>query len=139
MSDIINDINIRHNSAIRYWPDKEDTWQTPLETKERGAGDCEDFAIAKYFDLLDKNLDELFICYVMHKRLGAHMVCVADGLVLDNLNSDLRPLDGHEDLIPVWAFNVNSAFIFKNGERPEFPVTNIRKWQKLLNKVEAGG
>ena len=31
----------------------EDLWDTPLEFIARGAGDCEDFAIAKYFMLLE--------------------------------------------------------------------------------------
>ena len=30
----------------------EDYWASPLETLQQGMGDCEDFAIAKYFSLL---------------------------------------------------------------------------------------
>ncbi|MDD4436452.1 MAG: transglutaminase-like cysteine peptidase [Tissierellia bacterium] len=32
-----------------------DYWQTPEEFFINGAGDCEDFAIAKFFDLLEMN------------------------------------------------------------------------------------
>jgi hypothetical protein len=35
----------------------EDHWATPFELIERGAGDCEDFAIAKYFMLLESGVD----------------------------------------------------------------------------------
>src|SRR4030095_3727354 len=30
----------------------DDYWASPLETLQQGAGDCEDYAIAKYFSLL---------------------------------------------------------------------------------------
>jgi predicted transglutaminase-like cysteine proteinase len=36
------------NGAVRYQRDAGDQWSSPLETLERGHGDCEDFAIAKY-------------------------------------------------------------------------------------------
>ena len=39
--------NIRFGTDLEVW-EQEDYWATPLETLGRGAGDCEDFAIAKY-------------------------------------------------------------------------------------------
>lgn len=41
---------VRFMDDIRVWG-KEDYWATPVEFLGRNAGDCEDFAIAKYFTL----------------------------------------------------------------------------------------
>ena len=40
-------VNRSVNMTIKYIPDIVDQWQSPLLTLERGAGDCEDFAILK--------------------------------------------------------------------------------------------
>jgi len=40
-------INSSVNNLIKYRADGADHWATPVETAARGAGDCEDFAIAK--------------------------------------------------------------------------------------------
>jgi predicted transglutaminase-like cysteine proteinase len=50
-------VNDFFNRRIRFGEDQaiwgqSDYWATPMETLGRGAGDCEDFAIAKYFTLL---------------------------------------------------------------------------------------
>ena len=42
------------NSIIGYKSDDIDIWQTPDETLELGVGDCEDFAILKYFRLIEQ-------------------------------------------------------------------------------------
>ena len=43
-----------------------DYWETPIEALWKGAGDCEDYAIAKYFSLrhLGVSSDKLRITYV---------------------------------------------------------------------------
>jgi len=40
-------VNSSVNNLIRYRPDRGDVWATPVETATSGAGDCEDYAIAK--------------------------------------------------------------------------------------------
>ena len=44
----------------------EDYWASPLETLQQGMGDCEDFAIAKYFSLLASGMaaSQLRLVYV---------------------------------------------------------------------------
>jgi predicted transglutaminase-like cysteine proteinase len=47
-------VNNHVNRRIDYLPDGAlDRWQTPAETLARARGDCEDFAITKYFVLRD--------------------------------------------------------------------------------------
>lgn len=52
----VSDINTWCNHNIEYVPDrilydKQDYWATPEETLEKGAGDCEDIAILKWWIL----------------------------------------------------------------------------------------
>ena len=84
-----------------------------------GMGDCEDFAIAKYFSLLAVGVpaSQLRLVYV-RLQLGApggpsqaHMVLAyyasaqAEPLILDNLITDIRPASRRPDLTPVFSFN----------------------------------
>ncbi|UVJ46535.1 transglutaminase-like cysteine peptidase [Pseudomonas sp. LS1212] len=72
-----------------------DYWASPLETLEQGAGDCEDFALAKYFTLQllgisESNLRLVYTTLASTKQ--AHMVLGfwsdtgAEPVLLDNLN-----------------------------------------------------
>jgi predicted transglutaminase-like cysteine proteinase len=92
----IGEINRAINLAIRPMSDlaqygQADVWSSPLVTFARGAGDCEDYAIAKYIalDLAGISTDDLRIV-VVHDALSGedHAVAAArlDGhwLTLDN-------------------------------------------------------
>ena len=81
-----------------------DYWASPLETLQSGMGDCEDFAIAKYFTLLALGVP-LPGCgwstcarrSAARRPVQAHMVLAYypapedDPLILDNLVADVRP------------------------------------------------
>ncbi|MBX9849757.1 MAG: transglutaminase-like cysteine peptidase, partial [Rhodocyclaceae bacterium] len=97
-----------------------DYWATPMETLGKGAGDCEDFAIAKYFSLLNMGVpnEQLRLVYVKARIGGptstvmqAHMVLAwyadpdAEPVVLDNLITDIRPASRRTDLQPIFSFN----------------------------------
>lgn len=93
---------------------EEDYWATPVELLARNAGDCEDYAIAKFFTLLSAgfNEDKLQISYVKALELNqAHMVLAyyeapdAEPLILDNINSNILPASQRPDLEPVYSFN----------------------------------
>lgn len=59
--------HINFSSDISLW-DNIDYWASPLETLNQGAGDCEDFAIIKYFALkkLGMNFNKLRFFYVKY-------------------------------------------------------------------------
>jgi len=89
-------------------------WATPLELLATGAGDCEDFAIAKYFTLLELGVDEskMRITYVKSlRRNQPHMVLTffaspkSVSEVLDNLITEIKPATQRSDLLPVYSFN----------------------------------
>ncbi|WP_410500126.1 transglutaminase-like cysteine peptidase [Chitinibacter sp. S2-10] len=124
-------INDFFNERIIFTPDRqawgvEDYWATPVEFLGRGIGDCEDFAIAKYFSLLALGVPEnkLRITYVQANGYGpanlAHMVLTyyptpsAVPLVLDNLIPEIKPASQRPDLIPVYAFNGQGLWLAKD-------------------------
>ena len=91
---------------------KRDYWATPMELMARG-GDCEDYAIAKYFSLrkLGFSEDSLRINIVQDMNLGGimHSVLVVsvDGneLLLDNQITQVRPISKIIHYKPIYAIN----------------------------------
>lgn len=126
-----------------------DYWATPVESLRRGAGDCEDFAIAKYVSLreLGVSSDKLRITYVKALRLNqAHMVLTyyatpnAIPLVLDNLIGSIQPASQRSDLLPVYAFNGEGLWLpGSGGNKRVGDSKRLSRWQDLLTKMRAEG
>ena len=77
-------VNDYFNRKIAFKDDRDvwaqaDYWATPLEMFELGAGDCEDYALAKYFSLLSTGMSpaKLRLIYV-RAQLGGPAGLVAD-------------------------------------------------------------
>lgn len=129
----------------------EDYWATPLETFGRGAGDCEDFSIAKFMMLkkLGVAADKLRMTYVKARmpsgHLRAHMVLAyysrpaADPLILDNLSHELLPASRRPDLYPIFSFNDQGLFIANNPTVRAGSPTNISKWRDVLSRMRQDG
>lgn len=112
-------VNRFFNQQLRYVEDIDlwqevDYWATPVQALIKGAGDCEDYAIAKYFSLRRMGIasEKLRITYVKALRQNrAHMVLTyysspqAQPLVLDSLMDAIKPASQRTDLLPVYAFN----------------------------------
>lgn len=124
-----------------------DYWKTPEEFIADGGGDCEDFAIAKYFTLLalDIPITTLRITYVKSLKLNqAHMVLSyypnpdAEPLVLDNLEGEILPASKRPDLIPVYSFNGDGLWLAKQRGRdvPLGDATRLNKWQDLIKRMQ---
>ena len=127
--DKLTAVNRFFNAKLRFVDDQRnwgqnDYWATPIEALVKGAGDCEDYSIAKYFTLrrLGIPAEKLRITYVKALNYNqAHMVLTfyatptADPLVLDNLISDIRPASQRKDLLPVYAFNAEG--LYTGGKR----------------------
>lgn len=114
--------NIEFVDDIVLWQ-KTDYWAAPTEFLAKGAGDCEDYSIAKYFTLVELGVDEskLRITYVKALELNqAHMVLTyfesprAVPLVLDNLKPTIRPATQRPDLLPVYSFNGTGLWLAKS-------------------------
>ncbi len=114
--------NVDFVDDIVLWT-KVDYWATPTEFLAKGAGDCEDYSIAKYFTLVEMGVDEskLRITYVKALELNqAHMVLTyfesmrAPPLVLDNLKPAILPATQRSDLQPVYSFNGTGLWLAKS-------------------------
>lgn len=144
--------NVRFGSDMEVW-EQEDYWATPLETLGRGAGDCEDFAIAKYFSLLalgipDPKLRFVYVRATLQQgqtvRVEPHMVLAyyksagAEPLVLDNLTSIIAIASQRSDLIPVYSFNKEGYF---NGvlRTAMGRGTRLSRWEDLLVRTANEG
>lgn len=130
----VNDFfnRLTYKTDLAHWKRK-DYWATPVEFMGTGAGDCEDYAIAKYLALeyLGVPTSKMFLSYVRVKSSNeAHMVLTyfetpsSEPLVLDNLRKTIQPASKRDDLIPVFNFNPN---ILK-GEK----TAAHRKWDTLI-------
>ena len=133
-----------------------DYWATPMETLGKGAGDCEDFAIAKYFSLLNMGVpnEQLRLIYVKARIGGpsstvtqAHMVLAwyadpdAEPLVLDNLINDIRTASRRSDLQPVFSFNSQAIWQGAGGRDAQGAggTSRLSRWQDLLQRTHSEG
>ncbi len=112
-------------NRVPYYTDQEhwgmdDYWATPVETLATNGGDCEDYAIGKYFTLLAMGLptDKVLITYATALKTGRpHMVLAyyetpdADPLILDNLDKVIRHGAERNDIRPVYSFNANGLWL----------------------------
>lgn len=144
-------VNQFFNSKVMFVNDiavwgKEDYWATPLEFLSKGAGDCEDYSIAKYFTLKELGMDEqkLRITYVKAVKLNqAHMVLTyfenkrAIPLVLDNLDIEIKPANLRKDLVPVYSFNGKGLWLAKargDGKRVG-NASRLSLWEELAARM----
>ncbi|MGB4073086.1 cysteine protease LapG [Pseudomonas sp.] len=137
---------IRFSDDIRTWK-QNDYWATPIEALVKGAGDCEDYSIAKYFTLRRLGIpsDKLRITYVKALNYNqAHMVLTyyaspgAEPLVLDNLINDIRPASKRRDLLPVYAFNAEGLYLAGSNSKKS-DTKKLSRWQDLLKKMRTEG
>lgn len=154
----VNDFINRHiafEDDIEIW-NQSDYWATPLETIGQGRGDCEDFAIIKYYSLKDAGvpLEKLRLVYVKARRDGpngpyqqAHMVLAyyprpnAEPMVLDNLVEEIRPASQRSDLQPVFSFNNEAIWNSAGGSAAKGVggTGQLSRWQDLLQRARNEG
>ena len=155
----LKQVNDFFNRRVKFGDDQEiwgqsDYWATPMETLGKGAGDCEDFTIAKYFTLLLLNIpDEKMRLIYVQARIGgvnssitqAHMVLAyyptpeVDPLILDNLVNDMQPASRRSDLLPVFSFNTQGLWQGTTGVRGAGGPASLSRWQELLRRARAEG
>ena len=160
-SEKIKRVNAFFNHHIAFRDDQEiwgqaDYWATPLETMGRGAGDCEDFTIAKYatLKLLDIPIDRLRLIYVRaqiggpHSSLSqAHMVLGYfahpgdEPLILDNLVTEIYPASRRTDLYPVFSFNSDGLWVGKSptGNATSSATARLSRWRGVLERMQKEG
>ena len=147
VNDFFNKIKYKRDSD--HWK-KNDYWASPFEFLGTGAGDCEDYAIAKYFTLRQLGVpdEKLRITYVKLKQRGtkyeqAHMVLTyyhkptSTPIVLDNVNKRLKLATKRPDLRPVYSFNASGLWQAKNKGRTSVKVgkNNLKNWKAMMGRI----
>lgn len=149
----LEEVNSFINRSLAFGADRdiwgeEDFWATPTQAISRGLGDCEDFAIAKYFSLVRMGVpsEKLRLTYVKAMtRNQAHMVLAyyasasAQPLILDNLDPRIRPASERRDLVPVYSFNDLGVFLAKAPQRVSQPPQFLARWSELSERAMADG
>ncbi len=144
----IVEVNDHWNKQIDYQEElgyKEDKWQTPQETFNFKYGDCEDYAIIKYFDLISKgaNPEDLSIAFVLMKdpfekksKIKTHAVLLYKQnnkeYVLDNYSRDIVDLEKRIDIIKILSILKHNEAIIKSDKANMF----MLKWAKLKTNFE---
>lgn len=129
--DMLDLINRTVNATMTYKPDSNvwgvgDYWATPAEMARKGAGDCEDYAIAKYWLLRglgvpDQNLQLVLLQdtrrQLFHAVLVAHMP--SGSYVLDNVTNRLQLDTAYAQYQPIMSFADGRSYIhgFAGGNR----------------------
>ena len=148
----LNKVNAFFNRRLLFESDiviwqQEDYWATPLEFIGRGAGDCEDFAIAKYITLqmLGIGNERLRLIYVRAKSGAtatiAHMVLgfypqpTEEPLILDNLITSVRPASQRSDLAPIFSFNGDGLWVAGATASAADPTTRLSRWRDVLDRM----
>jgi len=155
----LNEVNEYFNRKLRFVDDQanwgqNDYWATPIEALLKGAGDCEDFAIAKYFSLkfIGVPTAKLRITYVKARIGGpystatqAHMVLTyyatpdAEPTILDNLISEIRPASRRGDLIPIFSFNSEGVWAAGSTTPQPGGGSRLSRWNDLMEKMKSEG
>ncbi len=116
-------VNRTVNAAMTYRSDaaiwgKSDYWASPVEMAMKGAGDCEDFAIAKYWALRGLGLadDQLQMVVLQDTRRQLfHAVLVvhtaSGAYVLDNVTNNLRLDTAYAQYQPIMSFAGDKSYI----------------------------
>ncbi len=145
--------NTRFEDDIVHWK-VSDYWATPLETLGSGAGDCEDYTIAKYFTLIQLGIsvDHLRLIYVKaqiggpsSKIFQAHMVLGyyeqpnSIPLILDSLVSDIDSANRRTDLQPVFSFNSDGLWVGNQAQPQIDPTARLSRWRDVLERMKQEG
>ena len=144
----VNDFfnKILYKTDLSTWGVK-DYWATPFEFMGIGAGDCEDYAIAKYFSLIKLGIpdEKLRITYVSYKKANskfeqAHMVLTyyhkvgVEPVVLDNINKTLQIASKRPDLKPVYSFNASGLWQAKTKGEARVGNNELKSWKDLMSR-----
>lgn len=144
-------VNNFFNQRIDYVDDKylwgvNDYWATPLELLFKGAGDCEDLSIAKFFTLLKLGIpqNKIRLTYVRALKLNqTHMVVtyssapLATPIILDNLIPGIKPESKRKDLLPIFSFNDSGVWLEKHRGSRELVgnSSQIVMWNDLRKRM----
>lgn len=150
-------VNDFFNNQVRWLDDADiwgssDYWATPLETLGRGAGDCEDFSIAKYVTLKELGIpnERLRMIYVRarvgrsaisqaHMVLGYYETPASEPLILDNLSRSIEHAGQRTDLAPLFSFNDSGLWAGASTQSRADPMARLSRWRSAIDRMRRQG
>lgn len=134
-------------------PGRPHYWPTPLDFIVAAKGDCEEFAISKYFTLRAMGIpvDKLRLAFVKAIKLNqAHMVLTyyetptEDPFILDNLRDLILYATERPDLKPVYSFNgdglwVSNSLVNEKAGKKVGDTNNMVLWIDLKQRMAKQG
>ena len=143
---VILDTNAAINSFTSEYDDlvwgQEDYWATPKEFYSKGAGDCEDHVIAKYFALRKAGIsaDKMYLVVgEIDDGDTVHMVLhvkYKEIFVLDNIVKKVTPLNEYLDMKVLYKFNETGVYFA--GLSDKAPIGYLPKWKNLIGRMKGG-
>jgi len=133
-------VNVFVNHAVQFQADTTleevlDDWITPETLMQTGEGDCEDFALAKFWllEYLGVDKDDLYIVVVrdLVVRLPHAYLAVRDGdnvWLLDSRTDGLLTPDELEGIVPVITIGDTAAYLHGRPADPETPMSFLWEW-----------
>ena len=120
-----------------------DLWQTPLQFKLNGAGDCEDFAFAKFVEFTHSGAEDVLMSYVQLQTPHgpvAHMVTLvlSEGRwwVFDNTRDVVVPLEHRDDLTLVYSFDREQMYLPKDLSENGLVFTQVPFPPRMAERVQ---
>lgn len=114
-SDIPAEFNTMTNATYKYIPENIDYWSTPDEFLAKKGGDCEDFAIYKFFFL---KLPKYFVVGTLKEGGLVHAVCTVyssrhkDWIVLDCMTDNIITWEQYlERFTPIYLCDMDGVYI----------------------------
>lgn len=157
--DKLKAVNVFFNRRIRYASDQEvwgqtDYWASPLEFMGKSAGDCEDYAIAKYITLqmIGVPAEKLRMIYVRarfgganstnseaHMVLGYYPAPSDEPMILDSLVGSIRPAASRTDLTPIFSFNTQGLWVGGATSSAADPTARLSQWRAVIERMKQEG
>ena len=111
----MEEVNSAVNSFFRYIPEVVDRWKRPYEFWQDGGGDCEDFAIAKWF-FLHKTFPCELLIVKRRKEEDYHAVLLVEyentQYVLDIITDKILPTTQIDYYIPIYSFDEMHQYFY---------------------------
>jgi len=136
---------VPYQSDQKCWG-KSDYWATPIEMLGVGKADCEDYAIAKFFTLLEMGIpqEKLYLTYALtdnaknrHMVLAYYTDAFSVPLILDNAALTIEPEAVHKNYIPLYRFNLERFVSFDHGFEHKRPIDlkKLENWEGIIKRL----
>lgn len=136
---------VPYQSDQKCWG-KPDYWTTPIEMLGMGKADCEDYAIAKFFTLIEMGIpeDKLFLTYAATDNTKNKHVVLAYyedersvPLILDNRQLQITQEKIDKNYIPLYRFNLKHILTYDQGYGRKSPIDmkKIAQWESVTKRL----